>query len=347
MSEAGYSHPDQAVKHSYPLAVTEDGFSSALSLCLKTSPYMLARFGILVGFTVAAIVWVALCGGLAALFTNEDGEGGGAILFLFGIAGPAGVFVWLKRYVLYLLKAGHIAVLTKLITDGKLPDGVNQVEYGKSIVTEKFAQTNVLFVLDSLITGIVRAFNRTLDWIASMIPIPGVESLVKFVNGIIHMATTFIDETVFSYNLARGDENVWRSSSDAVVYYGQNVKPVLKTAVVALILEYVLSFVLFLVCLVPAYLIGTMLPDSVSGWAWIVAILLALNIRAAFLHPIFLTMVALTFHKNVQGQEIDQSMADKLSSVSDKFQELTRRAKEWVEEKMGSKGEAPVESPAG
>jgi di/tricarboxylate transporter len=125
------------------------------------------------------------------------------------------------------------------------------------------------------------------------------------------------------------------------------VKPVLKTAVVALILEYVLSFVLFLVCLVPAYLIGTMLPDSVSGWAWIVAILLALNIRAAFLHPIFLTMVALTFHKNVQGQEIDQSMADKLSSVSDKFQELTRRAKEWVEEKMGSKGEAPVESPAG
>jgi hypothetical protein len=58
-------------------------------------------------------------------------------------------------------------------------------------------------------------------------------------------------------------------------------------------------------------------------------------------------MVALTFHKNVQGQEIDQSMADKLSSVSDKFQELTRRAKEWVEEKMGSKGEAPVESPAG
>jgi hypothetical protein len=155
------------------------------------------------------------------------------------------------------------------------------------------------------------------------------------------MATTFIDETIFSYNLARNDDNVWRSSADGLVYYGQNVKAVLKTAVIALIIEYALSFVLFLVCLIPAFLLGAILPESVAGFAWIFAVILAFNIRAAVLHPVFLTMVALTFHKQCEGQEINEEVAATMSSVSSKFEELLKKAKEWVASKRGGEEAAP------
>lgn len=320
-----YSHPDQAVRHSYPLAVKEDGFSVAWGLCLKTSPLIMIRLGVLLGLLFVAIVWLALCGGIASLFGGD----GGMILFLIGFGLPAGLFFWLRQYVMYLLKMAHVAVITKLITEGSLPEGINQVQYGKELVTQKFGQTNVMFVLDSLITGVVRAFNSTLDWIADMLPIPGMENIMKVVNTIVNNATTYIDETIFSYNLARNDENVWRSSADGLVYYGQNAKPVLKTAVVSLVLEYVFSFFIFLACLVPALLIAKILPSSVSGFAWIVAIILAYIVRDAVLHPLSLTMVALTFHKNSFNQAINEDVARVMTEVSSKFEELCEKAKTW------------------
>lgn len=329
----GYSHPDQPVRHSYPLATKSEGFSTALRIALQTMPYILLRLGVLVGFTLAALIWLALCGGIASLFSGKDGSSGGAILFLIGVGAPAGLFFWFRNYVLYLLKAGHVAILTRLIVDGSLPPGVNQIEYGKEIVKAKFAQTNLLFVLDSIITGVVNAFNRTLDWLAGLLPIPGLDSAMQVVNKIVHNATTYIDETIFSYNLARNDENVWRSAADGLVYYGMNVKAVLKTAVWSLVFEYAFTFAAFIVCLLPMALVAKVLPDAVAGFAWIFAVVLAFNIRAAVVHPIMLTMVALTFHVHAHGQAIDPQIAAVLEGASDKFRELLERARSWVQDR--------------
>ena len=343
-----YSHPQAPVRHSYPVVASSDGFGPAIDVCLKTMPFVLLRLGILVGFTLVAVIWFAICAGVGMLFSGlgSGGEGGGVFLFLVGIGAPAGVLWYLQHYILYLLKLGHIAVITKLITDGRLPEGVNQVEYGKQIVTSQFAQTNILFVLDSLITGVARAFNRTLDWLAGFLPIPGLENLMKVVNAIVTAATQYIDETIFSYNLARGDANPWRSSSDGLVYYAQNVKPILKTAIWSVVLEYSLTFLAFVLCLIPAYLFALILPSSVAGWSWLFAVFLAVAIRTSVLHPIFLTMVALTFHKSVYGQSIDESYAATLSSASGKFQELAEKGREWVAGERAGETATPTTIPA-
>jgi hypothetical protein len=57
---------------------------------------------------------------------------------------------------------------------------------------------NLLFALDLLIRGVVQAFNRTLDWIARLLPVPGLQGIVGVVNAVIRAATTYIDETIFS-----------------------------------------------------------------------------------------------------------------------------------------------------
>ncbi len=340
-----YSSPDQPVRHHYPLNIKNDSLGTAFGLCLKTSPYILMRLGILLGFTFLSLLWLALCGGIAALFSKNGGSGG-IILFLIGVGIPGGLFAFLRSYLLDILKAGHIAVLTRLMTEGKMPEGVNQVEYGKNIVKAKFLQTNIMFVVNSMVNGVIQAFNRTLDWVAGLIPLPGLEGMMKVLNKIIDRSASYVDETIFSYNMARNDENIWRSSMDGLVYYAQNVKPILKTAVYSVILEYVITFVIFLLCLVPAYLVSLILPASVGSFAWILGVILAMIVKTSVLHPLFLTMVSLTFHLQAHEQPINEQYASTLDSVSDKFREMKEKAVEWMGQKNIPSVETANQSPS-
>jgi hypothetical protein len=328
---SAHSHPDAAVRHSYPLAIDRAGFATALSLVTRTLPYAIVRFGILLGFSVITIIWLILTFGGAAFLggTVHPWVGIGWMIAGLGVYG----YVWwlIVRYFLYLLQAGHIAVLTELVTTGSIGAGAEGMfAYGKRIVTERFGQVNVLFALDLLIKGVVGAFNRTLNFVAGLLPIPGLQSLMGIVNAIVRAATSYIDETIFSYNLARGDDNAWRSSKDALIYYAQNSKEILKTAVWVVVLDKVVTAVVWVVMLAPAFLLLAVLPQSWAPGGFIggliIAALFASNIRQAFLKPIFLVMVMTKFHVCVRNQPINLEWDQRLSSVSRKFGELKDKA---------------------
>ncbi len=323
-AHAEHSHPECPVRHSYPLAISDARLTTALGLVMRTLPYALARFGVLLSFSVITMIWYALTfGGFALLSAKVAGVLGFAWLIGgFGIYG----YVWhtAARYFLYMLKAGHIAVLTELITHGEIrghDDGM--FAYGKRVVTERFGQMNAMFALDLLVHGVVRAFNRTLDWIASLLPVPGLDGVTGVINAIVFAAATYIDETILSYALARGDTNVFRSSRDGLVYYAQNSKEVLKTGVWIVVLDKVSSVATWLAMLVPAIALTWMLPASIQGvggfFTLLVAGLFAWNLRAAFLEPLFLTMVMVKFHVTARDQVINLEWDERLSRVSDKF----------------------------
>jgi len=331
-----HSHPALPVRHSYPMTIDHAGFGTALSLMLRTLPYALVRFGILLAFSVATIVWFIATFGIGGWL-------GGKIHPWVGVGwmiGGLGVYGWvwqmMVRYALYLIQAGHIAVLTELITTGKVGHGSEGMfAYGKRVVTERFGEVSALFALDLLIKGVVHAFNRTLDWVAHLLPIPGLQSVVSLINAVVRAATTYIDETIFSYNLARGDENVWRSSKDGLIYYCQNSKEILKTAAYVVVLDKVLTFLVWVVMMAPAFLLVAVLPASGFGGfvkiaALVIAALFASNVRQAFLKPIFLVMVMTKFHVVVRNQSINMEWDGRLSSVSSKFTEIKNKAGEAV-----------------
>ncbi len=325
-----HSHPDREVRHSYPIAHRGSGFSAAMSLLMKTLPFLLVRLGVLGALTVAAIVyWVILFGGFVFLGRVTPLLGWAWLVALGVVAG--GIWRFAVRYVLYMLKAAHIAVLTELITTGAIANGNESMfQYGKRIVTERFGEVNVMFGLDMLIDGIVGAFNRTLDWVANLLPVPGLDSVMGVVRAVLRASTTYIDETIFSYNLARGDENVYRSSKDGLIYYAQNAKEVLKVGVWAVVLDKVFTFVIWVVMLAPAFAIAYLLPGWATLAGLVFASMFAANVRAAFLRPLFLTMVMVEFHTRVQNQPIHPEWDARLNGVSDKFQELGRQAAAWV-----------------
>jgi len=330
-SAGGFSHPNADVRHSYPLSIGSASIGEALGLVMRTLPFLLVRFGILCALTVAAIIyWIVLVGGFVFLSKATPLLGWIWIVGLLVVGGSIWRFV--VRYMLYLIKAAHIAVLTELITTGSIANGSQGMfEYGKRVVTERFGEVNAMFALDLLIAGIVGAFNRTLNWVASLLPIPGLDSVMGFVNAVLRASTTYIDETIFSYNLARGDENVYRSSKDGLIYYAQNAKEVLKTGLWVVVLDRVLTTVIWIVMLAPGFALSWMLPGNTGGTVMIVgAVLFAGSVRSAFLKPLFLTMVMVKFHAMAKNQPINLEWDQRLGTASNKFEELKQQAAAWV-----------------
>jgi len=340
-TSGSYSWPDSPVRHRYPLAIKDASIGTALSLVMKTLPFALARLGVLVAMTVVGIIWWAITLGGFGFFALKTHPVIGYGWLGINLVGMGYIWWAVARYFLYLLKAAHIAVLTELITTGTIQNGeVGMFQYGIKTVKDRFGEVNILFGIDLLVHGIVKAFNRTLDFITGLIPIPGLDSLMGIVKSVLHATTTYIDETIFSYNLARGDENAYRSAKDGLVYYAQNSKEILKTGIWAVIIDKVLTAVIWIFMLAPAFALGAILPTS-GAWvtisAFVAAVVFAGDVRAAFVKPLLLTMVMIKFHTEASGQEINPVWDQRLESASNKFGQLREKAANWVAPKTKEK----------
>ena len=328
--------------HHYPLAVRNDGLMSAVGLMTRSLPYAMMRFAVLMAYSVACIIWIVVAvGGAVWLGSHIAGVFGFAWFVTCAVI--AGWF-WttILRYLLHLIECGHVAVLTELIVHGRVGNGTESMfAYGKRIVTEKFGQVNVLFALNLLVRGVVNAVHNTIEGIGNMLPIPGLDSIARLVTTIMRAATRYLDKVIFSYNLARADDNPWRDAQDGLVYYAQNAKPILKQAVWIVVLEYALSIALWIVLLIPAAMVTAILPQSVRETGGIVtiviAILFALAARGAFLKPLFLIMVMVRFHVLIEHEAINQPWVDRLNQISDKFRDLGKQAAAYI---------APTPSPS-
>ncbi|HEY0184493.1 MAG TPA: hypothetical protein VGC09_16940 [Rhodopila sp.] len=315
------------VRHSYGLSVRDHGLGTAIGLLFKSLPYALARFGILLACSIACIIWIVVAFGGAAWLGTHIAGAFGLTWLLLCVVGIGWFWGAVLRYALHLLACGHVAVLTDLITRGQVGNGNEpMLSYGKRVVLQRFGEVNLLFGFNMMVRGILNAFHRTLDWIDQMIPIPGLDSLSNLAAIILRAATRYLDKVILSYNLARNDGDPWTGAREGLVYYAQNAKPILMTSAWIVILERVLTFVLWLLLLAPAGLITVLLPANVreSGGlvTVLIAVLLAGTLRSAFIKPLFMIMIMVRFHALAENQPINPDWDARLASVSDKFRSL-------------------------
>jgi hypothetical protein len=103
-----------------------------------------------------------------------------------------------RRYVIYLVRIAYVAVITKIWTRGSLPEGTNQVVYGKEKVIKHFGSASALFFVDSLVAGTVRQVLRWLSSLAGFLGrIPGMGLVISIVRRILSLAANYIDEGQF------------------------------------------------------------------------------------------------------------------------------------------------------
>lgn len=297
--------------------------AEAISLVMKTLPIVWVRLGSYMLLGLALGVYAAIFGGIGWLLSQLWAPLG-VVLFVAAIGGAFWIVQLAGKYWFHLLRAAHTAVLTEFITTGKGPT-TGQLEYGRQQVMSRFTDTSILFGVGLLVDGVVKFVVRTFTRIASILPVPGMDSLGKFLQRVAALSTTYVDEAILSRAYQYREQNVWAVAKEGVVLYAQSWKPILANAVVLALLSYA-EFVIFLIILgLPAVAIGAAVP-SLGPALGVAALIGAWMLKLALSDAVSLAATLLAYHRATEGVEPNAEWVAKLEGASDKFRELGRKA---------------------
>ena len=308
--------------------------STSMKLMRKTAPFVIFRvivyFAIALAYILATGVGAGVGWGIGA-FGDDEFQAGAAMWgggLGFSITGV--VLYFLREYTLYMVKAGHIAVMVEFLDGRDFPGGKGQIEYAQNIVKERFGQSNVLFGIDQLLKGVIKAITGLVEGIASILPIPGLDGLMRFFRAFMKVAVGLLDEVILAYSMRIRADNPWEASRDGLVLYGQNAKSMMGNAALIAAISYVLSFIVFLFMLAPAGAIVYMMPGAWSAGGFVFAILFAWAVKASLIEPFAIACLLQAFFKVTEGQSPNPEWVAKLDGASTKFGKFTEKARNWV-----------------
>jgi hypothetical protein len=303
----------------------------ALAIMARTWPFIALRLVVYFGITLAYVLVTGTGAGVGYgvgnIFADPGAEVGTA--FWGGVVGFVFVSVvlyWIREYILYIVKAGHIAVMVHLIDGRDVPGGQGQIAYARQVVTARFAEANILFALDQLVKGAIRAITGLIGGIASFLPVPGLQGIVGFVNTVIRISLTYVDEIILGYNIRLDSQDPYETARQGVVLYAQNGVTMLKNAVWLAVIMWVLAIVVFLFMLAPAAAILYYMPGALAGWSFVLAIILAWAVKAALLEPFAIAALMEVYFKVIAGQVPNPDWDRRLAEASRQFRELKDKA---------------------
>lgn len=200
-----------------------------MKLFTRTIPFFITRILVYGVFGLVALIFLGIMVGIGFLVVKMFGESTGAFLIVMLIAFGVvyGGLKFVERYVLYIVKIGHVSVVVELLRRGKILEGKGQVAYGNEQVKQNFGTANVAFVLDNMVHTAVRQIQSWIMRVGNMFSfIPGSKNILGVINAIMSVGLSYIDEAIVSYIFVRKnegrEESVWKSASDGVVLYAQS-----------------------------------------------------------------------------------------------------------------------------
>ncbi len=290
-------------------------------------------------------VWLKLAmGGCVLLISAVLG------LIMFGIAAAADsdelfsimMLVWLilsaaclgiaEHFIGYILKTGHVAVVTTIVTTGKVPE--DQFAYGKEMVMKNFPTAAAYFAVDKLVAGAVKEINKGLDVVGNLLgKIPGMESVVSFLQSFVSIALGNVDECCLAYTFYRTDQSALESSVDGVVIYFQNWKTVLKDALKVTFITMLVSAIAWIILMV--ILVGILAVTGMPGFnaffvAFIFALLAVIVVKSAVMDSYAMVCMVCSYMQVAPTTELTFDLYDKLCKLSAKFKSLFQKSKQGV-----------------
>jgi hypothetical protein len=280
--------------------------ATALGLMRKTAPFLLFRIAVYFGIAVAYVLVTGTGAGIGYGIGGFGGEDfrasattwGGMI----GLGATAGAIYLMREYLLYVVKAGHIAVMVEALDGRELPKGQGQIAYAKTIVTERFGEASVLFGIDQLIKGVINAITGLVQGLLSILPIPGLDKVMSLVRAYLKLAVGLIDEVILAHGIRTRSDNPYASAKEALVLYGENAKPMMKNAAWLTLFTWGLSIIVFLLMLAPAAAIVYLMPGAWAAGGVVFALLFAWAVKVAVIEPFAIACLLQAFFKVTDGQ---------------------------------------------
>ena len=308
--------------------------AESLRLMRETWPFLVFRAAVYFGIALAYVLATGTGAGIGwtlGLFGSDEFQAGAAAWGgVFGFAGVAAVLYFLREYTLYLVKAGHIAVMVEAFEARLLPEGKGQIAYAQGVVQERFGEASVLFAVDQLVKGVIRAVTGLVEGLASLLPVPGLEGAMKALRAYLRVAVGLLDEVILAHGMRKRSDDPWGSAQEALVLYGQNARPMLVSAAWVALITYVLAFLVFLVMLGPAAAVVWLMPGGWTAGGFVFALLFAWAVKVALIEPFAIACLMQAFFAVTEGQEPDPEWMTKLEATSAKFRKLGQKAQEVV-----------------
>jgi len=295
-------------------------FDKALEILGRTIPFLLLRLAVYGLAFLCTFLWF---GGLLLLFLNWPLSIPAWIVWPVGGVLYGSLYKLVRNYVLYLVKAAHIAVITQLVVHGELPSGTNQLNYGKDRVLKQFLGVSVFFAVDRLVGRVIRAFNRTVFKMLSFIPGSGL--LKSFSQRVLEYSAGYVDEAVLSYTMLNSAANPWHAAKQGLILYVQNWKTILGSGFVLALI----SYGLVLAVAAPGILLSLAVAEPMRQVLWGVSFGIGFVLKFAIMDPFALTSVIVNYHKAIAAQTPDPSWERKLGEVSSHFKEFSDKAAAW------------------
>ena len=187
----------------------------------KTIGFSLRR----IGWDIVAVLILAVCGA-AGFFGAEKlwnmgliGLGGGAIVGLILLA-------ILLRYVSYTYKAGQIAMMTKAVTEGSLPD--DTIAAGKEIVHERFTTVAVYFAATGVIKGIFNQIGRSLTKLGESIGGDAGNAVGSAVSAAVSTVVAYLCDCCLGWIFFRKEEKATTATLEGAALFFKHGKTLAK-----------------------------------------------------------------------------------------------------------------------
>ncbi len=306
-------------------------YGKAVTMMVRTSPLVLANLTINGLFGLAVSFYYIALFSLCTLTKNLPIIS--AVIFFGGLGSTPFLYQLVKQYSLYLIKSAHIAVIAEILRNGKLPDGVSQLEWGKNQVQRFFKQTSIMSAVDVALRATVISITNTMEGIINIIPIPGIEQASHLVSVVVRQATDYIDEAIMARQFINSEENPWKNARDGSILYAQAWKPILTNAAGLALFSWA-SFAIFLILMIPVGLVlAALLPVSMNWVACVIVLMLAYLLKIS-IGDLFATVTTLiAFHEETKHLSVSMEIDAKLTEMSEHFRVMKNKAQSYVHEK--------------
>ncbi|MBQ6486619.1 hypothetical protein IJI76_02775 [Candidatus Saccharibacteria bacterium] len=187
----------------------------------KTLTFSIRRFLWDLGSLIVLVIFAA-----AGFLLADKLEANGLIGLAIGIVIAIIIIAIASHFVSYVFKAGQIAMMTKGVTEGSLPEDV--YGEGKKVVKERFLTVAGFYAVTGVIKGIFSQIGRGITAAGNAIGGDSGGAIGSTISSIIQTIVNYLCDCCLGWVFYRKDEKATRATMEGAVLFFKHGKTLLK-----------------------------------------------------------------------------------------------------------------------
>ena len=173
---------------------------------------------------LALVFLAAACA--AGFFIAEKVANRGLIGLVIGLIAGAIVIAIVFRYISYTYKAGQIAMMTKAITEGELPDNV--LAEGKKTAKERFITVAAFFAITGVIKGLFSEIGNGIASVGKKVGGDTGETVGNVISSVIQTIISYLSDCCLGWVFFRAGQKAFNATCEGAVIFFKHGKTFLK-----------------------------------------------------------------------------------------------------------------------